>query len=142
VLASSRDGGLRSRVHGPQTGHTLGRLPGSSGHARAPDARYQGVTDALMRRTVVPPIFQAGGSSSSLHDDLGRVHRVKVKQLRGRFASPDTAAMAKRVAATGRTGRSRSATIGQPNVGYMWDSRRMGMFTQVDSNAPVTAVMI
>jgi len=29
--------------------------------------------------------FQAGASSSSLHDDLGRVHHVKTKPLRGRF---------------------------------------------------------
>lgn len=33
--------------------------------------------------------------SSSLLDDLGRVHRVKAKPLRGRFASLDTAATAK-----------------------------------------------
>jgi len=36
-----------------------------------------------------------GYPSSSLHHDLGRVHRVKAKPLRGRFATPDTAAKAK-----------------------------------------------
>ena len=34
--------------------------------------------------------------SSSLHNDLGRVRRVKAKPLRRRFASPDTASTAKR----------------------------------------------
>ena len=32
-----------------------------------------------------------GYPSSSLPNDLGRVHRVKAKPPRGRFASPDTA---------------------------------------------------
>ena len=41
------------------------------------------------------PTSHAGYPSSSLHDDLGRVRRVKAKPLRGRFASPDTAPTAK-----------------------------------------------
>jgi hypothetical protein len=41
---------------------------------------------------------------SSLHDDLNRVHRVKAKPLRGRFASLDTASTARGMAATRRTG--------------------------------------
>ena len=52
--------------------------------------------------------LQSWGSSSSLHDDLSRVLRVKAKPLRGRFASHDTAATAKRMAATRRTGKCRN----------------------------------
>jgi hypothetical protein len=41
--------------------------------------------------------------SSSLHDDLDRARRVKAKPLCGRFASPDTSATARGMAATRKT---------------------------------------
>ena len=47
-------------------------------------------------------------TNTLLHDDLGRVHRVKAKPLRSRSASPDTAATTKAMAATRRTGRTRT----------------------------------
>ena len=46
--------------------------------------------------------------SSSLHDCLGRVRRVKAKPLRGRFASLDTAATAKGGRLRGVRGRCRA----------------------------------
>ena len=46
--------------------------------------------------------------SSSLHDCLGRVRRVKAKPLRGRFASLDTAATAKGGQLRGVRGRCRA----------------------------------
>ncbi len=46
--------------------------------------------------------------SSSLHDCLGRVRRVKAKPLRGRFASLDTAATAKGGQLRGGRGRCRA----------------------------------
>jgi hypothetical protein len=49
--------------------------------------------------------------SSSLHDCLGRVRRVKAKSLRGRFASLDTAATAKGGQLRGVRGRFRSRAV-------------------------------
>src|SRR5215813_637347 len=45
-----------------------------------------------------------------MHDDPGRVHRVKAKPLRGRFASPDTAATAKGDGSYEEDGEDQDAT--------------------------------
>ena len=49
--------------------------------------------------------------SSSLLNDLARVRRVQAKPLRGRFASLDTAATAKGLATTRRTGQRRTPQV-------------------------------
>ena len=75
-------------------GHKPRSLAATSGYSRALSADGQQERCswwAGFRTTDLP----SWGSSSSLHDDLGRVHRVKARPLRGRFASGDTAATAK-----------------------------------------------
>jgi hypothetical protein len=88
-----------------------------------------------------------GLPSSSLHDDPGRVHRVKAKPLRGRFASPDTATTTKGKAAMRRTGEEQQyddwaarhgICVGQARN----PTARVSMFAQVIRSAAVATVMI
>ena len=65
---------------------------GNSRMKRPAHQRIRRPCSHLFRVTDLP----SWGSSSSLHDDLSRVLRVKAKPLRGRFASHDTAGTAKR----------------------------------------------
>jgi len=54
--------------------------------------------------------------SSSQHNDLGRVRRVKARPLRGRFASFDTAATTRGMAAIEEDGRGAGHGVGGGEV--------------------------
>src|SRR6266568_2494095 len=92
----------------PQTCHTPGASTVRSGHSRVQQPDASAKQSALLMPGSGYRSSKLGLPFSSLHDDLGRVHRVKAKPLRGRFASPDTTATAKRRAATRRTDRTRT----------------------------------
>ena len=77
---------------------------GNSRMKRPAHQRIRRPCSHLFRVTDLP----SWGSSSSLHDDLSRVLRVKAKPLRGRFASHDTAGTAKRWQLQEDRGRNRN----------------------------------
>src|SRR5262249_30792227 len=68
--------GWRAPDGRPRTGHTPGRLAGSSGHSRALGAQVPAATSALMRPPVASPTFQAG--DVRLNDALRRAECVNV----------------------------------------------------------------
>lgn len=77
-----------------------------------------GQVGACQRQWAVgQPIFQAGYAVPSLHDFLGHVRRVKAKPLRGRFASLDTAAMARGIAAIEATREEQGTAAVQVSPG-------------------------
>jgi hypothetical protein len=118
-----------SRLAGPNGGSGAVNVLGAHGlvecNARSARATYVPHAGALTPTAVHPatappsphdvrPPYRSSKlvpSSSSLHDDLNRVHRVKAKPLRGRFASLDTSAAPKRRQLREGRGRSRMAQV-------------------------------